>query len=548
MELRLAASQGRHGREGRMKTILHLQLQFDLLAPSTPSNNTIVTRILPSTPETSAGSEPIPKEEPTPPTTTPASSTSRPRRLWSRLESARNCLKALESLNSNPSPSQSQPQDDDPSPQGGFLPKDRDASTLIEIVDNEVPGNGTADTLPTKESPTEKQSASETAVHDSPASGHSEDKSNKPPPPESFKQGPGAASTEPMSVPVRRKLQETLAEPSGTETTQLPTGTKPESTVTAMAQTPPVTTGEVINISPAQLWEDVAQLIKEMKAHEAEFPETVEAKQTWLQRSYKFGKSRLLPLIDQATAILVAENVSLGEKIATSMNVHVMDAATDALIEKQAMARTAIAQAEAAEQSTMPQTISAQTPAELLEAATQAMQRVKKLRTLRRTVARLPEIAEETKLPLDLKKRAAETVKGLKTSRTSLPMHLERHGATEFHMWKAGRVFKEFSQAEAVITARLKLTGDMVEEPAAGKHAGPTYPWGIFKEVEEDAKTTKDYEVSIARRGLEEREASLRDVAGAQLSLRKIKSLLRSISTQCCNLGLDLILQGTRSG
>ncbi|KAI8721186.1 hypothetical protein NCS52_00565400 [Fusarium sp. LHS14.1] len=506
---------------------------------------------------------------------------------------------------------------------GAPLPKDRDASTLIEIVDNEAPGNRIVDTLPINEPPTEKQPASETDVHVPPASGHSKDKSNKPPPPGSCSQSLGTASTEPMSVPMRRKLQATLAEPSGTEATQLPTGTKPKSAVTAMAQTATVTTVEVINTTPAQLREDMAQIVKEMKALKAEFPETVEAKQTWLQRS-KFGKRRLLPLSDKANAILVAEYVSPEERIATGLSLQDMNAAIKALIEKRAMARTAIAQAEAADQSTTPgqaietmeatespetaeaklawlrgldessirivavdfpreaipraelyagqlleklvkinvtvsvakiaelqpkmrQTILVHIPAELQEAVTKAMQRVEKLKTLRRTVARLPEIAEGTKLPLDLKKRAADTVKGLKTTRTLLPMHLERHGATQFHMLRAGRVFKQFSLAEAVITARLRLTGDTVEGPAAGKHAGPTYPWGVFKEVEADAKTTKDYEVSIARRGLKEREADLRDVTGAQLSLKKIKFLLHSISTQCCDLGVDLFRQGARS-
>ncbi|UPK90211.1 hypothetical protein LCI18_001146 [Fusarium solani-melongenae] len=127
--------------------------------------------------EVSARSEPIPKGEPTLPTTAPTSSTSRPRRLWSRLESARN---------------------------RGSLPEDSDASTLNEIIDDEATGNGTADTLPTNEPPTEKQPASETAAHDSPTSGHNEDESKpdaRNPPPESSRKGRGADSPPPpMSV------------------------------------------------------------------------------------------------------------------------------------------------------------------------------------------------------------------------------------------------------------------------------------------------------------------------------------------------------------
>ncbi|KAH7272888.1 hypothetical protein B0J15DRAFT_590680 [Fusarium solani] len=664
--------------------------------------------------EASAGSEPIPKREPTLPTTTPTSSTSRPRRLWSRLESARNRLKALEPTNSQSSSSQPQPQDDGPSSQGGSLPEDRDASTLNDIIDNEATGNGTADTLPTNEPPTEKQPASETAAHDSPTSGHNEDESKpdaRNPPPESSEQGRGTDSPPPMSVDkaaedatkllglnfgillwtlvyrvinlehlqgfnpdeydkiqnisvdvgqklqdtqwhMRRKQQATPAEHSGTITTQMPTETKPESIVTAMALTPTVRTSEMIKTAPARIRGHIAQAIKEMKALQAESPETVEAKSAWLQRSDEFGKSRLCPLQDQAEAILLAETVSPRERIATAKSLQEMNAVIDALVDKRSTARTAIAQATAAELSKMPQTIpaktptetksemakattaqlpedidqaietmkafqaespetleaksawlrrldefsqrmdavdppreamprlgplatqlvdkremieteiaeakiaelpkmlqtvSAQTPTETQVAPTQAAQRAEKLETLRCTVAQLPEIAEETELPLALKKTAAEAVTALKRSRTSLPTHLQRNGATPAHMWEAARVFRDFKLAEAIITARLKLTGVTGEEPAADKHAGPTYPWGIFKELEEAAKTTMDYEVSMARPGFDKREVNLRDATGAQLRSKRIKFLLRSITAQCASLGLDLVLQGKRS-
>ncbi|WAO88636.1 Hypothetical protein NCS54_00599400 [Fusarium falciforme] len=561
--------------------------------------------------EPSARSEPIPNGEPRPPTTTPTSSSSRPRRLWSRLESARNRLKALEPSNSPSSSSQPQPQtqDDGPSSQGGSLPEDRDASTLNEIIDVEATGNGTADTLPTNEPPTERQPASETAAHASPTSGHNEDESKpdtRNPPPESSEQGRGADSPPPMSVDkaaedatkllglnfgillwtlvyrvinlehlqgfnpdeydkiqnisvdvgrklqdtqwhMRRKQQATPEEHSGTATTQMPTETKPESIVTAMALTPTVGMSEVIITTPARIRGHIAQAIKEMKVLQAESPETVEAKSAWLQRSDEFGKSRLCPLQDQAEAILVAETVSPKERIATAKSIQEMNAVIDALVDKRSTARAAIAQATAAELSKMPQAIPAQTPTEPQVALTQAAQRAQKLETLRCTVAQLPEIAEETELPLALKKTAAEAVKALKRSRTSLPTHLQRNGATPAHMWEAARVFRDFKLAEAIITARLKLTGVTGEEPAADKHAGPTYPWGIFKELEEAAKTTMDYEVSMARPGFDKREGNLRDATGAQLRLKRIKFLLRSITAQCASLGLDLVLQGKRS-
>ncbi|KAI8678837.1 hypothetical protein NCS55_00606200 [Fusarium keratoplasticum] len=351
--------------------------------------------------EVSARSEPIPKGEPTLPTTTPTSSTSRPRRLWSRLESARNRLKALEPSNSPSSSSQPQPQpqpqDDGPSSQGGSLPEDRDASTLNEIIDDEATGNGAADTLPTNEPPTEKQPASETAAHDSPTSGHNEDE-NKPdarnPPPESSEQGRGADSPPPMSVD---KAAEDATKLLG------------------------------LNFG-ILLWTLVYRVIN-------------------LEHLQGFNPDEY----DKIQNI----SVDVGRKL--------QDTQWHMRRKQQA------------------------TPAE-------------------HSVAQLPEIAEETELPLALKKTAAEAVTALKRSRTSLPMHLQRNGATPAHMWEAAQVFRDFKLAEAIITARLKLTGDTVEEPAADKHAGPTYPWGIFKELEEAAKTTMNYEVSMARPGFDKRE------------------------------------------
>lgn len=592
------------------------------------------------------------------------------------------------------------------------MPKDRDALVPNKIIDDEPTGNGTDNTLPTNELPNEKQPASETATHDSPTSGHSEDK-NKPgaknPPPESSDSPPPMSvdkaaedaskllglnvgillwtlvyrvinlehlqgfnpeeydkvqnvsvdvgqTLQSMQWRMRRDEQAALAEDSGKATTPTPTETQAESIVTAMAQTPTVTTSEMSKTTPAQIREHIAQAIKEMKELHAESPETAEAKSAWLQRSDTFGKRRLGPIQDQAEAILQAENVSRKERTATAKSVKELDEVIDALIEKRSTARIAItiAQAAAAEMSKMPQTIPAQTPtetkskmikaikvqqpedidqaietmktfqaesletleakldwlrrlnefsesmdgvivpseamlrleplatqlatqremirAEIAKATTaeppkipptispqtlteakvmalnQAAQRAQNLGELKSTVAQLPEIAEETELPPGLKKRAAETVAALERSRTSLPPHLHSNGATPLYMWEADQVFKEFELAEAAITARLKLTGVTGEEPAADKHAGPTFPWGAFKEVEEDAKTTMNYEVSMARSGLEKRGANLLDATGAPFSVKKIKFLLRSIAAQCSNIGLDLILQGQRSG
>ncbi|RSL56492.1 hypothetical protein CEP54_008789 [Fusarium duplospermum] len=141
---------------------------------------------------------PVPEGESTPPTTISTSSSSRPRRQWSRLESAKNRLKASETLNAQFSSSQLQPQDNGPSSRVDSLSNDLDTLTLNETINDEAMEKGTADAFPS-----DKQAASETAAHDSPASEHNEDKSKpdaRNPPPKSSKQDPGAATPPLFSV------------------------------------------------------------------------------------------------------------------------------------------------------------------------------------------------------------------------------------------------------------------------------------------------------------------------------------------------------------
>ncbi|RMJ15298.1 hypothetical protein CDV36_005043 [Fusarium kuroshium] len=548
--------------------------------------------------EASARSKPIPKGEPTAPTTTSTSSSSRPRRQWSRLESAKNRLKASESLNAQSSSSQPQPQDDGPSSRVDSLSKDLDASTLNETIDDETTENGTADALPTNETPTDKQPASETAAHDSPASGYNEDKSKpdaRNPPPESSKQDPGAAAPPLFSVDkaaedamkllgldaetllwtlvyrviclehrqgflpeeydklqyvsvnvghhmrnirwdIARRQQAASTEHPDTATTQMPTETKLERTVAAMAQASTVMKPEMIKTTVARLPGEIDRAIKEIDELRAESPETVEAKSAWIQKLEELSMGHLRPLQDQVAAILRAKNVSLKDRAAIAKSVLAMDIAISAVIRERETLQTAIAEATAAELPNIPQAIPAQTPKETQEEMlAQAARRVQMFKAFRDTVAQIPEIAEDTELPLALKRTAETLVETMSTARTYLT-------AMPARMEEAAQICEEFEIAAAVITARLKLTNVTEEEPAAGKHAGPTYPWGIFEKLEKAAKTTVDYEISMARQGFKDRVANPRDATEAQLRPKRIQYLLVSIAAQCSNLSVDLAL------
>ncbi|KAM0436723.1 hypothetical protein ACHAPT_002434 [Fusarium lateritium] len=134
-----------------------------------------------------------PEAELTPPTTAQASSSSRPRRPWPRLQDARNRLKALSLFDSHPPPSQ--PQDDGLSSQQGSSSKAHDASTLNEAIGH---------TEPTEEPPTCTAN-----IRTSPASEHNKDKSEPDPNnPPLASSGQGHGNTIPPAMPVGKAAQD----------------------------------------------------------------------------------------------------------------------------------------------------------------------------------------------------------------------------------------------------------------------------------------------------------------------------------------------------
>lgn len=527
-----------------------------------------------NTGDASAKDQPASKEEPIPPAAAPAPPSSRSRQPWSRLQSAKNRLNALES------PSQPQPREDGPSSKGGSLPKDDDddASTLNETTDDEVTVQDSehsqdknepdSRTPPTKSperedntailSPMSVDKAAEdatnllrldleailwTLVYRVIHLEHQQDFY-----PEKYEKVQNVAvnvgqKLRNMHCDMKQRPEGAPAEQSGTEKAQTPTDAKPGNIEIAMGQTPIGKKSRTTKIMAAQLPEQIAQVTLVLKAFQAQSPNTVEARSVWIRDFHKFASRHVHLLQDHAEAIMVAENVSRMKKYAIASCVQEMFSVLTSLDKKEKAIRSAIPEAKAAELPTAPKAIPGQTPEETQERLTQAIQRTQKLKALRCTLTQVPDLAEDTELPVALKLKAAATAEALRRARNSLGKAFQERG------FEAAETLEVFKLAEAVITERLNVTGVAVEDPAAGReHAGPTYPWGIFQELEETAKTTMNHEVSMAQLGFEKREAHLRDATGAHLRSKEIKLLLVSITAQCWNMALDLIKQSMQEG